>query len=76
MICHGCRITISPEANSNENTSKGIKEMDTNVIKMLTKLTCEDKDLFIEYLRRLCAEQDTQDKKEPASSAHPTAENT
>jgi hypothetical protein len=48
----------------------------TTIVKVFSNMMVEDQDLFVKFLRRLCAEQDTQDKKEPASSAHPTDENT
>ena len=50
--------------------------MDTDDIKILTKLLCKDEDLFVDFLRKLCAEKDAQDKKESVSIAHPTDENT
>lgn len=62
--------------NSVEKKSKGITNMDTDDIKILTKLLCKDEDLFVDFLRKLCAEKDAQDKKESVSIAHPTDENT
>ena len=40
----------------------------TDIVKILTKLTVEDKERFLEFIRRLaCAE--TQDKTEPVVSS-------
>ena len=46
------------------------------IMQVFGKLLVEDQELFIKFLRELCARQDIEDKKEPASYAHPTGENT
>ena len=46
------------------------------IVKIFSNMMVEDQDLFVKFLLMVCAEQVIQDKKEAASSAHPTAENT
>ena len=47
----------------------------TDIVKILTKLTVEDKELFLEFIRRLACEE-TQDTTEPAVSSPPAELNT
>ena len=46
----------------------------TDIVKILTKLTVEDKELFLEFIRRLACEE-TQDKTEPVVSSLPAESN-
>lgn len=79
MKCQICRDNIVSPNNSNEKKHrKELPKMEdiTTIVKLLSHMVAEDQELFVKFLRKLCAEQDTQDKKEPVSSAHPTDENT
>ena len=67
-------VTITPtKTNGKENNKMDDASM---IMQVFGKLLVEDQELFVKFLRELCAQQDIEDKKELASSAHPTGENT
>ena len=50
--------------------------MDTDDIKILATLLCKNEKLFIDFLRKVCTDQDIQEKKKSDPLTHPTDENT
>ena len=71
---NSCAIILSNKRSKTHNTfyiKELIKMNDiTDIVKILAKLTVEDEELFLAFIRRLACEE-TQDTTEPAVSSPP-----